>query len=140
LEDVRHFEFVMPMRWGDMDAMGHINNTIYFRYLEQARIAWFEAVFGPPSAASQGPILAHVSCDFVKPLVYPGDVRILQDITRLGRSSVEMELALLRDDDLTTVYARARSVVVWMDYAKQQSAPWPEAVRGLLEPAAASKA
>ena len=34
----------MPIRWGDMDAFGHVNNTVYFRYMEQVRISWFEQI------------------------------------------------------------------------------------------------
>ena len=36
------FDMSMPIRWGDMDAFGHVNNTVYFRYMEQVRISWFE--------------------------------------------------------------------------------------------------
>jgi len=37
-------ELVIPIRWGDMDAMGHVNNTVYFRYLETIRIDWFDKI------------------------------------------------------------------------------------------------
>ena len=48
------YECTIPMRWGDMDAMGHINNTLYFRYLEIARVDWlhqFNAHQGPRGKA-----------------------------------------------------------------------------------------
>ncbi len=130
----------MPIRWGDMDAMGHVNNTIYFRYLEQARIAWFDAVIGPVRPDACGPILAHVACDFIKPLVYPGDIWIRQDITRVGRSSVEMDLAIWRNDAPGDLYARGHSVVVWMDYQAKRSVPWPDELRARMLPPAQGNA
>jgi acyl-CoA thioester hydrolase len=47
-ERILVYELELPIRWGDMDAMGHVNNTVYFRYMEQLRISWFDAMgFGP---------------------------------------------------------------------------------------------
>ncbi len=149
MNDVRRFEMRIPIRWGDMDAMGHVNNTIYFRYLEQARISWFDAVIGTPDQKGCGPILAHVSCDFVKPLLYPGEVCVRQMITRVGRSSVDMDLEILRVDPADgsgaqgaagEVYARGKSVIVWMDYAAQRSVPWPETLKHRMQPETAAKA
>lgn len=133
----QEYEFVMPIRWGDMDAMGHVNNTIYFRYFEQARIAWIDAVVGRPEEGEFGPTLASVSCDFIKPLVYPGELLVRQRITQLGRSSVHMDLEIRRRDQPDTVYARGKSVIVWMDYGAGRSAPWPANVRLLMEPESA---
>ncbi len=47
-------EMVIPIRWGDMDAMGHVNNTIYFRYLEIIRIEWLHSVAGAPGSGGRG--------------------------------------------------------------------------------------
>jgi acyl-CoA thioester hydrolase len=130
---MRSFQYRMPMRWGDMDAMGHINNTLYFRYFEQARISWFEAVGLSTDGRGCGPILAHVSCDFVRPLKYPGDILVDQVITRVGNSSVAMDLSIVRADAPTDLYARGKSVIVWMDYAAGRAIPWPDPVRRLMD-------
>jgi acyl-CoA thioester hydrolase len=61
------------MRWGDMDALGHMNNTVYFRYLEQARISWFDSIGCDYRTQAEGPILGSISCRFVLPAVYPAD-------------------------------------------------------------------
>ncbi len=121
------------MRWGDMDAMGHINNTVYFRYYEQARIAWFEEL-GMLSGRERGhgPILASVSCDFVKPLQYPGELVIDQKVTRLGNSSVAMDLTIERRDQPGVIWAKGQSVIVWMDYASGRAIAWPQTLRDLL--------
>ena len=67
-------EMVIPIRWGDMDAMGHVNNTIYFRYLEIVRIEWLHRVAGAPDPAGEGPVIVNTFCNFLKQLKYPGDV------------------------------------------------------------------
>ena len=56
-------ELVIPIRWGDMDAMGHVNNTIYFRYLEIARLHWLYEVGGPPDPAGCGPVIVNAFCN-----------------------------------------------------------------------------
>jgi acyl-CoA thioester hydrolase len=64
------------MRWADMDALGHVNNTVYFRYMEQARIEWLYALAHKVGFydRGQGPVIVNASCNFPVPLVYPGDV------------------------------------------------------------------
>lgn len=69
------FEMSMPIRWGDMDAFGHVNNTVYFRYMEQARISWFEQLgIAGGNGEGQGPVIVTASMEFLKQLHYPGDV------------------------------------------------------------------
>ncbi len=69
------FEMSMPIRWGDMDAFGHVNNTVYFRYMEQVRISWFEQLgMAGSNADGQGPVIVNASMEFLKQLHYPGDV------------------------------------------------------------------
>jgi acyl-CoA thioester hydrolase len=126
------YHYRMSLRWGDMDAMRHINNTVYFRYFEQARIAWLEQFGLLGEASAEGPILASVSCNFLKPLTYPGDIIVHQVVTKIGTSSITMDLSIVREDEPHLVYARGASVMVWMDYAKGRAAPWPKALRDRL--------
>ena len=89
----------MPIRWGDMDALGHVNNTVYFRYMEQARIEWFYAFarkIGSAPYAENGPVIVNASCTFLEPLVYPGEVEVTHVPRRAGPH--ERRLAL-RDLD-----------------------------------------
>src|SRR6185503_4517804 len=79
----------IPMRWGDMDAMGHVNNTVYFRYMEQARISWFDALVPNEEAwKSTGIVIANASCNFKRAINYPGTVEIQVFIGAPGGSSV----------------------------------------------------
>jgi acyl-CoA thioester hydrolase len=65
----------IPVRWGDMDYYGHVNNTVYFRYCEQARCEWLEAVgceVGPGTDVA--PVIINASCTFLIPINYPATV------------------------------------------------------------------
>jgi len=129
---MKEFAIEVPLRWADMDAMAHLNNTIYFRLMEEARIRWFHEIGFSTLPTSQAPILAHVSCDFLRAMTYPGVARVTQTITKVGRSSVEMALAIERTDEPGTQYATGRSVIVWFDYVSNKAQPWPEAVRAVI--------
>ena len=96
----------LPLRWGDSDALNHLNNTLYFRLMEEARMRiLYDAGFELP--ANDGAILAHASCDFLRPLTYPATVRVTHTVTRIGRSSAEFELLLEKVGDDAGPYARA---------------------------------
>ncbi len=67
-------ELVIPIRWGDMDAMGHVNNTVYFRYMESTRIDWFDKIGIMPNPQGEGPVIVNAFCNFYKQFEYPGDI------------------------------------------------------------------
>ena len=114
----------IPIRWGDMDALGHVNNTIYFRYCESARIAYFERLGGFASTSgTEGILLVAHNLNFRRPLVYPGNVAIETRTAAISNRSITMSYALRADDGV--VAADGSSVVVWADYAKGKSAPLP---------------
>ncbi|RAP62185.1 thioesterase [Achromobacter sp. HZ01] len=121
----------LPLRWGDSDALNHLNNTLYFRLMEEARMQiLYGAGFKLPSET--GLILAHASCDFLRSFTYPADVLVKHTVTRIGRSSAEFELTLEKAGDPSGPYARGRNVLVWMDYVANVSAPWPQQVLAQL--------
>jgi len=130
---VKVFRIEVPLRWGDMDAMAHINNVAYFRLMEQARIEWFEQM-GFATLPNEGaPILAHCSCDFVRALNYPGVAVVEQSVTRVGRTSLDLNVAIGRIDEPDVIYATGRSVLVWYDYQAGKSVPWPANIRAAIE-------
>jgi acyl-CoA thioester hydrolase len=128
------FEMTMPIRWGDMDAFGHVNNTVYFRYMEQVRISWFEflGVIGA-NDAGQGPVIVNASMDFLKQLHYPGVVIGRMSVGSLGRSSFDTGFELLRSDQPETLYARGNARCVWIDYAAGKSVSIPDTLRETIE-------
>jgi acyl-CoA thioester hydrolase len=121
----------IPIRWGDMDAMGHVNNTVYFRYMEQTRIGWFDALV--PAAAAwkdTGIVIANASCNFKRALNYPGTVEVRLSIDPPGGSSVSTFYELKMDD---TLYADGAAVVVFIDMKKHKPMRIPEGIRSLLQ-------
>ena len=107
----------VPVQWGDMDALGHVNNAVYFTWFESARIALFErvglAITGVPEV---GPILAHTRCDFLAPVRYPGEVLAGTRIERLGTTSFTMEYEAALAGEPERPVARGQGVVVLIDY------------------------
>jgi acyl-CoA thioester hydrolase len=126
----------MPIRWGDMDAMGHVNNTVYFRFMEQARISWFDALV-PEDAAwqSTGIVIANASCNYKRPITYPGVVEIRLYVGAPGGSSVPTFYELRVDGDAVP-YADGAAVVVFVDMKSQKATRIPDAIRSRLLSAA----
>jgi len=120
----------LPIRWGDMDAYGHVNNTTYFRYMEQARVEWIEALGIEVRPGGDGPVIINASCTFLKPMTYPGLVEIRTSVDRTGRSSVQTHVEMRIDGEL---FAEGAAKVVWMNTQSGKSVPLPDHVRAALE-------
>jgi acyl-CoA thioester hydrolase len=119
----------IPVRWGDMDAMGHVNNTVYFRYMEQARINWFETLV-PQSDAwkSIGIVIANASCNFRRAINYPGVVEVKVFTGAPGGSSVPTFYELRVGDQM---YADGAATVVFIG-DDQKPLRIPPDIRDLL--------
>lgn len=125
------------IRWGDMDAFGHVNNTVYFRYMESARIAFLEQAAGDLDAQGEGPVIVTAYCTFLKQLKYPGDIEIRSYAGPAGRSSFELthEIRMVdADGNADVVYAEGGGKVVWVNFAAEKSVPLPAGLRSLLPP------
>lgn len=124
----------LPIQWGDMDALGHVNNACYFTWFESARIALFERVgLEATGAPSEGPILARTHCEFLAPLHWPGEIVVGTGITRLGTKSFTMLYELARTDTPDRLAARGEGVIVMLDYRRGETVPISEGLRGRLE-------
>ena len=126
-------ETVIPVRWGDMDAMGHVNNTLYFRYMEVVRLDWIFKVGGSTDLSGTGPIIINAFCNFLRQLTFPGDARVTMFVANPGRSSFETYHTIERTDEPGVVYAEGGARTVWTDYAAKKSAPLPDWFRKHLE-------
>lgn len=134
------FEMSMPIRWGDMDAFGHVNNTVYFRYMEEARVTWFGKLgIGGGNGEGQGPVVVNASMEFLRQLHYPGDVIARLSAAKPGRSSFDTAFELTCSDDPERVYARGAARCVWVDYALGKSVPLPDLLRNTIESALQAK-
>lgn len=129
------FETVVPMRWGDMDTMGHINNTLYFRYMEICRLDWIFRLSGHPVLEGQGPVVINAFCNFLRQLSYPGELRVSLLVARPGRSSFETYHRITRVDETDgESYAEGGAKIVWTDYAQRKSVALPQWMRAALSP------
>ncbi len=122
----------LQVRWGDMDIFGHVNNANYFRYLEQARISWFETMSAPSGNVGHGPILVAAACNFRIPIVYPATLKVRTYAKEPGRSSIPMYQEIVDANNPETLFADGDSTVVWIDYQRGKSAPLPDEVRALI--------
>jgi acyl-CoA thioester hydrolase len=125
-------EMVIPIRWGDMDAMGHVNNTLYFRYFETIRIAWFDSIGCRPDPAGEGPVIVNAFCSFIRQLEYPGEVLARHYVANAGRSSFDTYMTLERTDRPGVVCTEGGARCVWVDFPKQKSTPLPDWIRALV--------
>ncbi len=131
-DDVPLHTETMRLRWGEMDAMQHLNNVSYFRYFEQARISWFDSLGVASAGGAHGPVLGSITCRFVKPALYPADVLVELRRGRVGNSSFVLEHVMRDAADPGVIYARGEAIMVWIDIASGKSTPLPEAVRAAL--------
>ncbi len=125
-------EMVIPIRWGDMDAMGHVNNTIYFRYLETIRIEWMRSIGCQPDPRGEGPVIVNAFCNFYKQFEYPGDVLVKMYVSDPGRSSFESWGTMERTDRPGEIFAAGGATTVWVNFPAQKSAPMPDWMRAHL--------
>lgn len=132
LDKRRVHQMRIPIRWGDMDAMGHVNNTIYFRYLETIRIEWLVQVGGQPDPTGTGPVIVNAFCSFLRQLEYPGEVLATLFVSNPGRSSFDTWITLERVDQPGVVSAEGGATVVWVDFPSGKSVPLPGALRPQL--------
>jgi acyl-CoA thioester hydrolase len=113
-----------------MDMLGHVNNTSYFRYFEQARIEWVYGLQQPGKAYSgTGPVIVNASCTFLSPLVYPGDVEVRMYLGEPGRTSIGSYYDLTMDG---RKYAEGAAKMVWIDLASGRSVPVPDGIAALV--------
>jgi len=127
----------VPVAWGDMDALGHVNNTVYFRYFETARIACFDALgFGSEdagdAAGAVGPILHSTSCRFRIPLTYPDTVTVGARVGEVGEDRFTMQYRVVSHRH-GAVAADGEALVVTYSYAAGRKAPVPDALRAQLD-------
>lgn len=119
-----------PVAWGEMDAFQHVNNIVYFRYFESARIAYFEKIGYTEymQKTGIGPILASTECTFKLPLAYPDNVSIGARISSLERDRFLMEYCLV-SHNAKKIAAAGTGTVVSYNYRARQKAAIPDEIR-----------
>jgi acyl-CoA thioester hydrolase len=124
-DDYRH-RTPIQVRFRDTDAFGHVNNAVFFTYIELARIRYLLDVLQPAEPFDRMPlILARVELDFRSPIMFGEEVVVETQVDRIGRSSIGMSHGLSAGTDGRLV-GEARSVLVTYDYAVAKPMPVPD--------------
>ena len=124
-----------PIAWGEMDAMSHVNNIVYFRFFESARIAYFEKMdlMGYMTKTGIGPILATTSCKFKIPLSYPDKVLIGAKVVSIEEDRFVMNYLVVSTKH-QKVAAEGDGVIVTFNYKEGKKVTVPDVVKqGILD-------
>jgi acyl-CoA thioester hydrolase len=120
--------------WGDMDSYQHVNNVVYFRYFENARLEYFRRLdwFKYEEETGIGPILASTQARFRRPLTYPDTIRIAARIAQLGDDRMTMEHIIVSLDQKAIV-TEGQSTIVTFHYAENRKVSVTEELRRRIE-------
>ena len=122
----------VTVRWGDMDAYGHVNNSVYATYVEEARLQWFRSLDAGWMGEDAAPILAALNTNFRKPIEWPTEIVVEMYAGRVGRSSFTASFRILDRAAPEVLYAEGDSVLVWIDPRTGKSIELPAHLRTAL--------
>jgi len=128
-----HCSTPVTIRFRDLDAFGHVNNAVYFTFMEMARVAYFAQIGLLKSGEFPTPffIIAEATCQFKAPIDMETPLIVQVRVSRLGNSCFDMEYRFV-DDVSGTVLASGRTVQVTFDYAVNRSVPLPDEWRAAI--------
>jgi len=123
----------LPVLWGHMDAFQHLNNVVFFRFFESARIAYFEEIgfLEAMENTGIGPILASTSCKYIKPITYPDTVSIGARVSNIEEDRFDMEYTMVSQEK-GEVTATGKALVVSYDYNENKKANIPDHIRNKI--------
>ncbi|MGV8940278.1 MAG: acyl-CoA thioesterase [Lysobacter sp.] len=119
----------MPVRWRDLDAFNHVNNSKYLSYLEEARLQWMLGVPGQGMDDHVAPVVAAAQLNYRRPITWPAQVVIELFVERLGNSSLTVGHRIVDAQSADVLFCDGHVVLVWIDRESGQAAPLPLAVR-----------
>ena len=126
------YESRFAVRWGDMDAMGHVNNTVYFRYMEQGRVDWLREIGFLLLPNGQAPIVANAFCNFKRQLKYPDEVLLKMYVSNPARVTFDTWTTMERVNEPGVICAEGGATVIWIDTQREKVASLPQALRALV--------
>ena len=123
-------QYTLALRWGDQDAFNHVNNAMYLRYLEEARVRWLaELARDWDRDSDSAPIMAAIHANYRRPLTWPGDIVVQLFCEKLGTSSITLAHRIVDARDESVLYMDGNVVMVWIDPATGKSTALPESLR-----------
>jgi len=133
--NLKHGKFPISVKrdviWGDMDSFGHVNNVIFHRWIEIARIAYLTTVGAAVATTENGPIAAETCCTYLKPVTFPDNITIKCRASSLGNTSLNLEFLL--ESDKLGIVATGTNRVVFYNYKKGEKTSMPAAIRHAVQ-------
>lgn len=126
------FSTNIEVRFRDLDAIGHVNNAVFFTYFEEGRKHFSQKVFEVSDVSDFNFIMAHIQCDFIKPIQFNDRVILQMWVKDIGTKSFSFEYRLVDFSDEAMVYATGKSIQVCYDYQKNRSIEVPAKMRERL--------
>ena len=129
--ELAHYPIIhqQPIHWGEMDAFNHLNNVVYYRYAESARIGYLQAL--GMFDGSMVTVLAQSSCQYLRPVTYPDTLLLGVRCQRLGNTSIVMEYSYYSCAQ-EAIVATADAVIVRLDSDGKDKLPWSNEERERL--------
>lgn len=124
----------MAVRWRDLDAFNHVNNSKYLSYLEEARLHWMMGVPGQGMDDHVAPVVAAAQLNYRRPITWPAEVVVELFVERLGSTSLSIGHRIVDDEDRSIVYCDGNVVMVWIDRDSGRAAELPRKVREACSP------
>ena len=135
-EHLENFPVVieLPVVWGEMDAFAHVNNAVYFRYFESARLVYFEKIgyLATAQMTGIGPILASTRCDFKRALTFPDKIFVGSRISELSEDRFTMQYRIV-SEKLQKIAAEGEGLIVSFNYREGRKVPIPSEIRKNIE-------
>jgi acyl-CoA thioester hydrolase len=124
----------IPVAWGEMDSLQHVNNIVYFRYFESARMSYFHEIdiWSYMDETGIGPILASTECKFRIPLSYPDTVSVGTKIINIEEDRFLMKYVVVSHQH-QRIAAEGEGVIVSYDYRGKKKAPLPQEIKARIE-------
>ena len=123
------FTAPIAVRWRDLDAFNHVNNSSYFTFLEEARLQWLRTVKGEWFNEHAMPVIAAIVVNYRAPIAWPAAITVELSCERLGNSSITVGHRIIDAEDPHKLYCDGHAVLVWTDPASGKSVALPEAIR-----------
>ncbi|HNY63800.1 MAG TPA: thioesterase family protein [Deltaproteobacteria bacterium] len=115
----------ITIRFRDIDSMGHVNNAVFFTYFEEGRKEFLQTLFNIVNPDEYNFILAHVECDYLKPVRISDPISLQLWVGETGQKKFDLEYRIVNRDDQSIVYASGRSVQIFYDYKNNLTIPIP---------------
>lgn len=126
-------EASISVRWGDLDAFNHVNNSVFATYVEEARLQWLTSLEPGWYDEHAAPLLAAQTINYRKPVPWPALLRVQLSLERIGNSSLTSNFRIFDGEQLDILYAEGSNVLVWISPKTGMPIPLPACIQSLKQ-------